>query len=402
MNANKLFLVLILACLFGSSNAQLRVLSNGRVQAGLLRDVNEDLGNVTQLQIFGRIGDYRSGSKLSFGDFGQYANQGWNVFVGEYGDNDTDQLWLHGKLGTYFTSNGYGTNVIAYYNPSINSSFVFNTNLRVNGVTVTSDARLKENVKSLQNASGILGKLNGVSYNYSLSEVQKNRKQEESMSLVSSASASSSALSSVSSAKENDLSGVVSESAFETVDAAKTSKNNLVQAKIDKREAEDANRRRIGFLAQDIQKVLPDLVLTDENGVLSIDYIGFIPLIVESLKEMQQTIDEQSRQIENLQNLQVVETRSASATANSSQISTDNARLYNIEGASVGYSLPAVFASANLQIFDITGRLVKKMELDNSRTVAEVSSNETGYGTFVYTLFVDGQKRDVLKKYINR
>ena len=49
------------------------------------------------MQIYGRIGDARAGSKLTFGDFGQYANQGWNVFAGEYGTTDTDQLWLHGN-----------------------------------------------------------------------------------------------------------------------------------------------------------------------------------------------------------------------------------------------------------------------------------------------------------------
>lgn len=370
-----------------STHAQLRVIQNGRVQVGLLRDVNEDLGNVTQMQIFGRNGEYRAGSKLSFGDFGQYANTGWNVFIGEYGDNDTDQLWLHGKLGTYFTSNGYANNVYAYYNPSLNSSFVFNTNLRVNGVTVTSDVRLKENIKSLQNASGILSKLNGVSYNYSLSEIQKSRTPEESSSSTMSI----------------DQANLKSESILVTGSAGKGSKETQIQREIEKKETEDANRRRIGFLAQDIQKVLPELVLTDENGVMAIDYIGFIPLIVESLKEMQQTIDDQKKQIENLQNLQVIETRSATAVANNTlNLTADDVRLYNLEGASVGYRLPSVFTTAYLQIFDIAGRLVKKMDLDSSRSVVEVSSSETGYGTFVYTLFVDGQKRDALKKYISR
>ncbi len=83
------------------------------------------------MQIYGRIGDARAGSKLTFGDFGQYANQGWNVFTGEYGTTDTDQLWLHGKLGIYMTTNGYANNVVAYYNPASNTNFVFNTNLRV-------------------------------------------------------------------------------------------------------------------------------------------------------------------------------------------------------------------------------------------------------------------------------
>ena len=85
MKTTRLFSFLILISLVSNANAQLRVLSNGRVQAGLLKDNNEDLGNVTSMQIYGRIGDARAGSKLTFGDFGQYANQGWNVFAGEYG-----------------------------------------------------------------------------------------------------------------------------------------------------------------------------------------------------------------------------------------------------------------------------------------------------------------------------
>ena len=46
MKTTRLFSFLILISLVSNANAQLRVLSNGRVQAGLLKDNNEDLGNV--------------------------------------------------------------------------------------------------------------------------------------------------------------------------------------------------------------------------------------------------------------------------------------------------------------------------------------------------------------------
>lgn len=97
------------------------------------------------------------------------------MFAGEYGTTDTDQLWLHGKLGIYMTTNGYANNVVAYYNPASNTNFVFNTNLRVNGVNITSDARLKENVESLQNPLALLEQVNGVSYSYNLSTLEENR-----------------------------------------------------------------------------------------------------------------------------------------------------------------------------------------------------------------------------------
>lgn len=75
---------------------------------------------------------------------------------------------------------------------------------------------------------------------------------------------------------------------------------------------------------------------------------------------------------------------------------------YNREGASVSYTLPATFVSASLQIFDVTGKPVKVIKLDNgSSNVVEVSRSELGYGTFIYTLFVDGKKADTLKKYVS-
>jgi hypothetical protein len=384
----KSYVIIIILCVFCefAAKAQLRVLSNGRVQAGLLKDNNEDAGNVTSMQIFGRTGDMRAGSKLTFGDFGLYSNQGWNVFVGEYGSSDSDQLWLHGKLGIYLTSNGYANNVIAYYNPSSNSNFVFNTNLRVNGVNITSDARLKENVKSLSNPLSLLNMVNGVSYNYSLVEIQKNRRQNGYKSFES-----------VNESSKGSQISVNAES------SSKDSEYQKVQAEIDRREAQEAARTRIGFLAQDIQKVLPELVQTDDKGVMSIDYIGFIPLIVESIKEMQGTIEEQSQQIETLQNM-IGGTKAdlRSGVSNEETNTLGEAKLYNAADASVSYVLPVNYSIAHLQVYDITGRLLKKIKLGNSTNRVDLDSSEIGYGTFFYTLIIDGQKRDTLKKHISR
>ncbi len=52
--------------------------------------------------------------------------------------------------------------------------------------------------------------------------------------------------------------------------------------------------KEFGFIAQDVQKIFPDLVTEDENGMMSINYTAFIPLIT-------QAITEQKSQIETLQ-----------------------------------------------------------------------------------------------------
>jgi hypothetical protein len=41
-----------------------------------------------------------------------------------------------------------------------------------------------------------------------------------------------------------------------------------------------------GFIAQEFEKVLPDLVHTDSNGMKSINYLGVIAYLVEAIKEL--------------------------------------------------------------------------------------------------------------------
>lgn len=384
----KLYLLIILiSCLSITSKAQLRVLQNGRVQVGTLRLDGEDPLNVTTMQVFGPHGDMRSGSKLTFGDFGQFPYNGWNVFIGEYGTTDSDQLWLHGKNGIYLTRGGQASNIIAYYNPASNSNFVFNTNLRVNGVDITSDARLKENVQSLQNPLDLLSHVSGVTYNYKLSEINKYREPDKSK------------FTEEQSIQENasDM-----QTSMDAASIEKANRDKQLQNVIDRKEAEEASRKRIGFLAQDVEKVLPELVKTDEDGVKSIDYIGFIPLLVESINEMWLTIQEQQNEIEMLQSLLSVETKStlrSTSTGNPDMV--EGAKLYNRAGASVSYTLPSTFSNAYLQVFDISGRVVKKITLTIANDIVDINPSEIGYGTFVYALYVDGQKADTLKKFVN-
>ncbi|GAB3991814.1 hypothetical protein GCM10028807_22980 [Spirosoma daeguense] len=46
-----------------------------------------------------------------------------------------------------------------------------------------------------------------------------------------------------------------------------------------------------GFVAQEIQPIFPELVRTDDNGFMSVDYTGFVPHLVEAVKELKKTTD---------------------------------------------------------------------------------------------------------------
>ena len=48
----------------------------------------------------------------------------------------------------------------------------------------------------------------------------------------------------------------------------------------------------MGVIAQEVEKIFPELVSTNANGYKSVNYIGLIPVMIESIKDQQQQINE--------------------------------------------------------------------------------------------------------------
>jgi hypothetical protein len=59
--------------------------------------------------------------------------------------------------------------------------------------------------------------------------------------------------------------------------------------------------RQIGLIAQDVEKVLPELVRTDEKGYKAVAYDKLMPVLVEAVKEQQSLISEKDARIEKLE-----------------------------------------------------------------------------------------------------
>ena len=53
----------------------------------------------------------------------------------------------------------------------------------------------------------------------------------------------------------------------------------------------------IGFIAQDVQKVLPELVRENKDGMLSMRHQGITPILLEAIKELKAEIEELKKQI---------------------------------------------------------------------------------------------------------
>jgi hypothetical protein len=52
-----------------------------------------------------------------------------------------------------------------------------------------------------------------------------------------------------------------------------------------------------GVIAQEVQKIFPELVHADDKGYLSVNYVGLIPYLIQSTKEQQVQINNQSTEI---------------------------------------------------------------------------------------------------------
>src|SRR5690606_5597777 len=61
---------------------------------------------------------------------------------------------------------------------------------------------------------------------------------------------------------------------------------------------QNSSKRTIGFLAQDIETVFPELVETDEDGYLGLNYSGFGVLAIKAIQEQQTEIELLKKQLE--------------------------------------------------------------------------------------------------------
>ena len=59
---------------------------------------------------------------------------------------------------------------------------------------------------------------------------------------------------------------------------------------------------KLGVIAQQIQKILPEVVSEDKKGYLNVDYSGLIPVLVEAFKEQINKIEQLEERIAQLEN----------------------------------------------------------------------------------------------------
>ena len=316
------YLILLITCTYVtiSSNAQLKIVTNGTVKVRGDIATDDPLDEVSMI-IYGKNGTNLANGRLAIGDYGKMSTLGANVFIGEYGNK-----------------------------------FNFSCDVYAYGVKLTSDIRSKSNISDLEKMLPMLTQLNGISYNLNLPE----------------------------NSFQNSIEG-------ELTEKEKNYQSEYLKLK-EQHIKKEANKKRLGFIAQDVQKIFPDLVEQDSAGFLSIDYIGLIPVLVESIKELEERVEalENNCCNENLkfgiidQNHEIKEAKLYQNAPNP----FNNQTLIQFE-------VPISVNKAQLHLCNMTGTLLRTINIDQRELGSvSISANEFIAGMYLYSLVCDGKIDD--------
>ena len=179
-----------------------------------------------------------------------------------------------------------------------------------------------------------------------------------------------------------------------------------------------------GFIAQDLQKVMPTAVMEDEEGYLGVNYDAVIPILVEGVKELEtrmegeleeakatntslnQIIEEQQavmaqqdlaiRQLQ--EEMRALRQEVKGEAVQGVEVPKETGQLFQNrpnpfrESTTINYYLPNDVAQATLVVFNSNGVEVmsfNRLDRGYGNVVIEGGSLESG--TYIYRLMADGK-----------
>lgn len=183
----------------------------------------------------------------------------------------------------------------------------------------------------------------------------------------------------------------------------------------------DEEKDHLGLIAQEVLDIIPEVVATHDvdadstgqlvrkkNEYLGINYVSLVPVLVQSIQEQQAEIEELKAQkaalenrlvrLEQYLNLEPVEEEQTIVLTSTPQL------MQNIPNPAmgltqIGYFLPRSASSAQVQIFDQSGRLLQTTDLNAlaGQHQVKVGLGQLPAGQYHYSLVVDGQLVDTKK-----
>lgn len=179
---------------------------------------------------------------------------------------------------------------------------------------------------------------------------------------------------------------------------------------------------RYGFIAQEIEKILPGIVKQShnpeikdkENKIISksfdfkaVDYNALIPILVEGMKEQQIQIEELKMQIRGAEN--IGSKNNNTKNTSSDKILEEPVLFQNTpnpfgEKTTIKYHLKNTNDESSIIVFDLNGKLVKSYPLDKQNMDGEIQivSGTFISGMYYYSLVVNGKEINTMKMILTK
>ena len=178
-------------------------------------------------------------------------------------------------------------------------------------------------------------------------------------------------------------------------------KSNLDKSKsTDTLVAEIDDKFQLGLIAQEVEKIIPEVVDKTGEGTLTIDYSKLTVILIEALKEQQEQIEDLMDKIDKGKSASSEKNNNTSVQNSLDSPSSDDIinsiKLYQnrpnpfSDKTVINAYIPVEVNSANLYIYDMQGGQIKSLNILNRGNIEEfVNGNELKPGMYLYSLITD-------------
>ena len=176
----------------------------------------------------------------------------------------------------------------------------------------------------------------------------------------------------------------------------------------EKQKRKEMKKDRLGFVAQDLLQVLPEVVRYDEDAdQYSIEYTAIIPVLAEAIKEQQLAIEQLSEEVEELKNGNSQKSASLEpgVVSGESREASLEQNIPNPFSAAtrIGLYLPETVSSARLYLYNMQGSQIKSFDLnERGNTSLTIDGYTLDAGMYLYTLIADGREVDTKRMILTK
>lgn len=154
--------------------------------------------------------------------------------------------------------------------------------------------------------------------------------------------------------------------------------------------------------ADRLEEVFPDLVYVNKDGSKVINYVEMIPLLVQSINELNEKIEVLQGQSSGRAKAAVRSTTGVDGSSISQNKLYQNTPNPFKETTIIHFTLATEARDAYICIFDMTGKPVKKLPISSGMDSVSFGGYEIGEGMFLYSLIVNGQEIDTKRMIITK